>query len=155
MISLAAALMIVATVSTVFCLAVNAYTLRIAYPLWRTIPEVAFATVHREYLRLLGPVITFPHIVMFFSTAAVVARRMPVLSPASAWLGCGCAWIVVGVSAFAAGPIHTRFTRNGRIDAQGLSLLLGISAMRTLLLLAATLLYCGAILTALRQLPPM
>ncbi len=155
MTSLPAALLVLATVSTVFCLAVNSYTLRIAYPLWRTLPDEAFAPLHREYLRLLGPVITFPHIVLFFADAALLHWRPPILPAASAWLACTCAWIVVAISAFAAGPIHDRFTRNDRIDQPGMAALLGISAARTLLLLAATILYCQPIFTALQPVPPM
>jgi hypothetical protein len=118
--------------STVFCAAVNAYTYQVAYPLWRHVGG-ALPGVHREYLRRLWPVITVPHVVMFFASGALVF-----LHPASmpAW----CAVVVfslnagvVVVSAFAAGPIHDRITKLGVMDERDYRGLMRISAARVVM----------------------
>ena len=56
---------------------------------------------------------------------------------------------MVGVSAFWAGPIHSRFTRAGATDRPGLRTLLRISALRSLLMLAASALVCWSMARAL------
>ena len=131
-----------ATFSTFFCTAVNAYTLRLAYPLWRAVPPEAFAALHREYLRRLTPVITLPHVVMFFSSALLLHWRPPSFRLRDAVLLFTLDAGVVAISAFAAGPIHSRFERTGSLDAPGLTLLLRISALRTAMMLAAGVLLC-------------
>jgi hypothetical protein len=65
-------LFIVVVFSTLFCAAVNAYTYRIAYPLWGFVGQAEFAAVHREYMRRLDWIITVPHVVMFFSAAGTI-----------------------------------------------------------------------------------
>ncbi len=137
----------VATFSTFFCLAVNAYTLTVGYPLWRYVGAAEFAAVHREYLRRLNWVITIPHVVMFFSDAGLVGWRPLFMRSASAWIVALLAWVVVGVSAFVAGPVHDRFSRQGHVDEPGMSLLMRISLGRTLMMLAAS----GLLLMALIQ----
>ena len=140
--TLPGSLFTLATFSTFFCTAVNAYTLRIAYPLWRTVPLEAFAALHREYVRRLTPVITFPHIVMFFSSALLLRWRPGSFSLRDAVVLFALDAGVVAVSAFAAGPIHSRFKRTGHLDAPGLIYLLRISVLRTILMLAASGLLC-------------
>ncbi len=140
--TLAGFLFALATFSTLFCTAVNAYTLRLAYPLWRVVPPEAFAAHHREYLRRLTPVITFPHIVMFFASALLLRFRPASFSRRDAILLFLVDAAVVAISAFAAGPIHSRFERTGLLDSPGLSRLLQISALRTGLMLAASALLC-------------
>ena len=132
-------LFLIAAFTTVFCAAVNAYTLRIAYPLWQWVGPGEFAAVHQNYLRLLEPVITFPHIIMFFASAALIRYRPGWFSLREAiWLFALDA-AVVAVSAFGAGPIHSGFERTGVLDPAGLHWLLVISALRTVLMFAA----CG------------
>ncbi len=143
--TLPGSLFTLATFSTFFCTAVNAYTLRLAYPLWRAVPPAAFAALHREYLRRLTPVITLPHIVMFFSSGLLLRWH-----PSSFRFRDAIALFildasVVAVSAFAAGPIHSRFERTGHLDAPGLTHLLQISALRTALMLTASYLLCVCI----------
>ncbi len=128
--------------STLFCTAVNAYTLCLAYPLWRAVPPSAFGAYHREYLRRLSPVITLPHVVMFFSSALLLYRHPSYFGLRDAVLLFALEAVVVAVSAFAAGPIQSRFERTGRLDAPGLALLLRISTLRTILMLAAGALLC-------------
>ena len=140
--TLAGALFALATFSTVFCTAVNAYTLRLAYPLWCVVPREAFAAYHREYLRRLTPVITFPHVVMFFSSALLLRWRPASFSLQEAILLFGLDAGVVVISALAAGPIHSRFERTGRLDEPGLTWLLRISVLRTGMMLAASGLLC-------------
>ena len=132
-------------------MAVNAYTLQVGYPLWRFIGTAEFCTVHREYLRRLNWVITVPHIVMFFSTAGLVIWRPAYLSVANAWGVAALAWAVVGVSAFVAGPVHDRFSRQGRMDERGMRWLTGISLARTLMMLAASVLLCIAMAEGLSK----
>ncbi len=106
-------LLLAAAGATVFCTAVNCYTFCLAYPLWRWVGPAEFGALHRAYLRLLGPVITFPHIVMFFASGALLRWRPGWLPFAQAvWLFALDA-SVVAVSAFWAGPIHSRFERIG------------------------------------------
>ncbi len=140
--TLAGFLFALATFSTFFCAAINAYTLRLAYPLWRVVPPEDFAALHREYLRRLTPVITFPHIVMFFSSALLLRWRPASFGLRDAVLLFALDAGVVAVSAFVAGPVHSRFERTGCLDALGLTLLIRISALRTVLMLAAAGLLC-------------
>ena len=135
-------LLALTVVSTVFCTAVNAYTLRIAYPLWSFVPPAAFAALHREYLRRLTPVITIPHIVMFFSSALLLCCRPASFRLRDAVLVFALNAGVVAISAFAAGPIHSRFERTGSLDSPGLTLLLRISALRTAMMLVASAVLC-------------
>lgn len=138
-------LYLVAAFATVFCAAINAYTLCVAYPLWRYVGAADFATLHQNYLRVLGPVITFPHIVMFFASAALLRWRPGWFSLREAlWLFALDAAVVV-VSAFWAGPIHSGFERAGVLDAGGLHWLLVISGLRTAMMLGA----CGVVGAAL------
>ncbi len=146
--TLRGSLFVLATFSTFFCTAVNAYTLRIAYPLWRTVPLQAFAALHREYLQRLTPVITLPHIVMFFSSALLLRWRPGCFSLRDAVVLFGLDAGVVAVSAFAAGPIHSRFERTGQLEDPGLIDLLRISALRTVMMLAASGLLCLSIARA-------
>jgi hypothetical protein len=124
---------LVTVFATVFCTAVNAYTYQVAYPLWRHV-DGALPGVHREYLRRLWPVITVPHVVMFFASGALMFLR-----PASiaAWCAvpvfCLDAAVVV-VSAFAAGPIHDRITRMGVMDDRDYRGLMRISAARVVMM---------------------
>lgn len=132
---------LVAVFSTIFCAAVNAYTYRIAYPLWGFVGRAEFAAVHREYLRRLDWIITVPHVAMFFSAALTIRWRPAFVGLAEAILLFGLEAAVVGVSAFAAGPVHSRFTRTGIADDAGLRLLVRISALRVVLMAAA----CGLV----------
>ena len=138
-----------ATFSTFFCAAVNAYTLRLAYPLWRVVPPTAFAALHREYLRRLTPVITLPHIAMFFSSGLLLRWRPFSFRLRDAVVLFALDAGVVAVSAFAAGPIHSRFERTGCLEDAGLARLLQISVVRTALMLTASLLLCMPIAIAL------
>ena len=123
--------------ANVFCAAVNCYTWRLGYPLWGFAGK-AFGPVHREYMARLTPVITVPHVVMFFASLGAAvwpAREMP------GWVG----WVVfaldtavIAVSVLVAGPVHDRFTRSGFDDA-GLRRLVTVSAWRSVMMLAA----CG------------
>jgi hypothetical protein len=141
----------VATFSTFFCTAVNAYTLQVGYPLWRSIGGAEFGAVHREYLQRLNWVITVPHIVMFFSTAGLVIWRPAFMAAANAWGVAALAWVVVGVSAFIAGPVHDRFSRQASIDERGMRWLIAISVGRTLMMLAASVLLFMSMLEGLRK----
>jgi hypothetical protein len=132
-------LFVVVVFSTFFCAAINAYTYQIAYPLWGFVGRDAFAAVHREYLRRLDWIITVPHVLMFFSAALMIWLRPVFVGLAEAIVLFGLEAAVVGVSAFAAGPIHGRFTRTGVCDETGLRLLVRISALRVVLMAAA----CG------------
>jgi hypothetical protein len=139
-------LFLVASAATIFCTAINCYTYQIAYPLWRACAN-DFAAVHREYLRRLDWIITIPHVVMFFSAAALIFWRPVFLAPTAALWLFGLEALVVAVSAFAAGPIHTRFTRTGLADESGLRLLIRISLLRVLLMVAA----CGILFRCLSE----
>ena len=131
--------------ATVFCAAVNAYTYQVAYPLWRHVGG-ALPEVHREYLRRLWPVITVPHVVMFFASGALVF-----LHPA--WVPGWCAVVVFGldagvvfVSAFAAGPIHDRITKAGVMDDGDYRGLMRISAARVVMMAVASMVMFAAML---------
>ena len=132
--------------ATTFCLAINLYTWLLAYPLWQ-FAGPAFPTIHREYLRRLEPVITLPHVILFFaSLAACYWRTMPL---AVSLLILALNTLVIAVSIAIAGPIHTRFTRHG-FDLPGLRRLLHVSAIRTLLLLTSTALLTWRLTQILR-----
>ncbi len=131
--------------STFFCTAVNCYTWRLAYPLWHSVDDVAFARLHAAYLRLLGPAITLPHVVAFFSSAALLWHRPWWVSLRGAAAVFIVVTLVILLSAFVAGPVHSRFTRQGRTDAAGMRLLWRVSAVRSLLLLAASAWLIGAV----------
>jgi hypothetical protein len=142
---IARSLFVAAALSTIFCTAVNCYTYRLAYPLWSFVGKAEFRTLHREYLRLLSPVITFPHIVMFFASAGLLWQR-----PASLSLAAAAALFVldagvVVVSAFWAGPIHSRFERTGTADENGLRTLIQISLLRSGMMLAASSIVAAAV----------
>lgn len=130
---------LVALFSTVFCTAVNCYTWRIAYPLWGY-TGTRFSAVHREYLRRLGPVITGPHVVMFFASLGLLWRRPGFMSVAQAGWVFGLDAAVVLISAGVAGPVHSRFEHEG-LDGAGLRRLVRVSAWRSGLMLAA----CGVL----------
>lgn len=129
---------VVAMVATVFCAAVNGYTYQVAYPLWRSVGSAEMAGLHREYLRRLWPVITAPHVVMFFASGALVWRRP----------GCMPLWIAVAVfslntgvvlvSAVGAGPIHDRIAKTGAMDERAYRGLMRISAMRVVMMALAS-----------------
>ena len=127
-----------ALLSTIVCLAVNAYTYRIAYPLWREATPADFPRIHAAYLRLLTPIITLPHIAMFFSTAYLALRPAPWLPRPAAIAVFSLATLVILLSAFLAGPIHDRFTRNAALDPTGLEHLIRLSALRTVLMSVST-----------------
>lgn len=131
-------LFVLATFANFFCAAVNCYTLRVAYPLWRFVGDAEFAALHREYLRRLDPVITFPHIVLFFADLALLRWRPAFFSFADACFLSAAGVGVVLVSLLWAGPIHSRFERTGVADATGLDRLVGISVLRSVLMLAAS-----------------
>ena len=148
MITPAGTLFALATFSTIFCTAINAYTLRLAYPLWRIVPPETFAALHRAYLDWLTPVVTLPHVLLFFSSALLLRWRPACFSLQDAILLFLLDGGVVAVSAFAAGPIHSRFESTGHLDAPGLKTLLRISALRTAMMLAASTLLCLRIASA-------
>ncbi len=131
-------LLLVTLFSTFFCAAINAYTVQVAYPLWRSVKPEAFAALHQEYLRRLWPVITVPHVVMFFSSAALIRWHPSYLTTPFAAAVFGLNAAVVLVSMFGAGPIHTRFEKTGQIDEAGFRALLRISALRTCLMLLSS-----------------
>ena len=143
------ALFALAAFSTVFCAAINAYTYRIAYPLWQWVGQQSFPALHREYLRRLTPVITVPHVVMFFSSGLLLWLRPPYLAPWQAGLLFALDAGVVLVSAAAAGPIHTRFERERTLDPVAFARLLRISALRTGMMLAACVLLLQVLVSAL------
>jgi hypothetical protein len=131
-------LFLTALAATIFCTAVNCYTYRLAYPLWRWVVAKNFGALHKEYLRRLAPVITAPHVVMFFASGLLLRWR-PLFFTLHATivlfiLDAG----VVLVSLLAAGPIHSRFERTGTLDDSGLNRLIAISAVRSLMMLAAS-----------------
>jgi hypothetical protein len=132
---------VVAMMAMVFCAAVNAYTLQVAYPLWRVVGAGEFGAVHREYLRRLWPVITVPHGLMFLATAGLIWVR-PGFVPRGEAVGLFLlAAGVVGISAFVAGPIHGRFERTGVLDAAGYRVLMAVSVARVVMMVAA----CGVL----------
>lgn len=131
-------LYLVAAFATIFCTAVNCYTLRLAYPLWRLVAPGEFGRLHAAYLDWLLPVITIPHVAMFFASAALLRWRPHWLSLGESAVLFGLDAAVVAVSAFWAGPIHSRFERAGRWEEQGLGTLIRISALRSGLMCLAS-----------------
>ncbi len=129
---------VVTMFATVFCAAVNGYTYQVAYPLWRSVGEGEMAGLHEEYLRRLWPVITVPHVVMFFASAALMVWRPGFVPLWSAVLVFALDAAVVVVSAFAAGPIHDGITKRGVITEAGYRGLMRISAMRVVMMALAT-----------------
>jgi hypothetical protein len=140
---LARAVFLVVVVSTVFCAAVNAYTLQIGYPLWRTVGMGEFGALRREYMERLWAVITLPHVVMFFASAAMVWWRPAFVRPWEAVAVFALDAGVVVVSALLAGPVHGRFERQGAIDAEGMRALIAISTVRTGMMVAAVGVLCA------------
>lgn len=132
------AIFVMATFATLFCAAVNFYTYQVGYPLWRSVGAAELPSLHREYLRRLWPVITLPHVVMFFSSAALVWRRPAFVPLWAAVLVFGLDAGVVLVSAFAAGPMHARITKLGVLDDRGYRGLMSISAMRVVMMALAS-----------------
>lgn len=128
---------VVTLLATVFCAAVNAYTLQVMYPVWRVLDAPNFAALHRDYLERLWPVITLPHVVMFFASMALMVMRPWFVTRSEAIAVFALDAGVVVVSAFLAGPIHTRFEQQGVADAAGLHALLVISAVRVVMMVAA------------------
>jgi hypothetical protein len=133
-----ALIFVVALFATVFCAAINAYTYQVAYPLWRSVGAAELPALHREYLRRLWAVITLPHIVMFFASAVLVWRRPTFMPLWTAVLVFALEAGVVLVSAFAAGPIHTRITKLGVLDDRGYGGLMSLSAMRVVMMALAS-----------------
>jgi hypothetical protein len=127
---------VVAMMATVFCAAVNAYTLQVAYPLWRFV-GAEFPVVHREYLERLWPVITLPHVVMFFASAGLIWLRPGFVQRGAGGVVFLLAAGVVGISAFVAGPIHGRFEQTGVMDAEGYRGLMAVSAVRVVMMVGA------------------
>jgi hypothetical protein len=142
---------LITLLATVFCAAVNAYTVQVAYPLWASVGAAEFGALHREYLRRLWPVITLPHVVMFFASAAMIFVRPWFVSRSEAMAVFALDAGVVAVSAFVAGPVHTRFEQQGIADAGGLHALIVISAVRVGMMLAACWVLCVSLLRALSR----
>ena len=115
--------------ANVFCAAVNVYTWLLGYPLWG-FAGAAFPAVHLEYMRRLTPVITVPHVVMFFASLAGVWWRVAGMPIWAALVVAGLDTMVIGVSVLVAGPVHDRFAREG-FDAAGLRRLVRVSAWRS------------------------
>jgi hypothetical protein len=124
-------------VATLFCAAVNAYTYQVAYPLWRFVGAGTFKEVHQAYLELLWPVITLPHVVMFFASAGLIWWRPSFVPRGEAIAVFVLAAGVVGISAFVAGPIHGRFEQTGMADEAGMRALIAISAARVGMMMVA------------------
>ena len=133
----------VAAFSTIFCASVNCYTYQIGYPLWRSVPREGFARLHAEYMSRLNWIITIPHVVMFFSSFALCLVQPQGGGRVSAMVLFALAAGVVAVSAFVAGPVHSRFTRNGMLDEPGMTVLMRVSAVRVVLMLVASGLVLG------------
>lgn len=134
-------LFVVVCGSTVCCGAVNFYTWVVGYPLWRYVGAEDFGSLHKEYLRRLWPVITLPHVVMFFASAALIRWRPGFVGGASAAAVFGLDAGVVAVSALVAGPVHSRFERTGVWDAAGMRRLMAVSALRSGMMVVA----CGLV----------
>lgn len=134
--------------ANVFCAAVNAYTYRVAYPLWRSV-GAALPAVHKEYLRRLWPVITLPHVVMFFASGAMLIWRPSFVPMWCAVLVFDLDLGVVLVSAFAAGPLHDRITKFGAMDDKAYRGLMSISAARVVMMLLACALLFAVMLPVL------
>lgn len=129
---------VVAMFATFFCATVNFYTYQVGYPLWRSVGAAELPALHREYLRRLWPVITLPHVVMFFASAAFVWRRPAFVPLWAAMLVFGLDAGVVLVSAFAAGPMHARISKLGVLDDRGYRGLMSVSAMRVVMMALAS-----------------
>ena len=112
-------------------------------------PPASFAALHREYLRQLNPVITVPHVVMFFSSGALLVWRTALLSLPVAATTFSLNTVVILVSAFVAGPVHDRFTRQRHLDEAGLRSLITVSALRSILMLLSSSLYLHTLWPAL------
>ncbi len=130
----------VSVLANCFCAAVNLYTWRLAYPLW-AFAGADFEAVHREYLRRLTPVITVPHVVMFFAGLASALRPVPKAPLWESWAVFGLDTAVIAASVGLAGPVHTRFATQG-LDEAGLRRLIGVSAWRSGWMLTA----CGLLI---------
>jgi hypothetical protein len=137
-------------VATVFCAAVNAYTFQVAYPLWRFVGAGSFRAVHQEYLERLWPVITVPHVVMFFASAGLMWWRPAFVPKGEAIAVFMLAAGVVGISAFVAGPVHGRFEQTGVADEAGMRALIGISAARVVMMVGACAVLCVEMMRAFR-----
>ena len=142
-----------ALLSTILCLAVNAYTYRIAYPLWRETTAGDFPRIHAAYLRLLTPIITLPHVAMFFANTYLALKPPSWLPRTSATAIFILTTLVILLSAFVAGPIHDRFQRTATHDAPGLETLIRLSALRTLLMALATAILLVHLSKALSAIP--
>ena len=129
--------------ANVFCAAVNVYTWLLGYPLWG-FAGAGFGAVHREYLRRLTPVITVPHVVMFFAGWAGVRWRLAAMPLWASFAVAGLDTAVIAFSVLVAGPVHDRFARAG-LDAGGLRTLVRVSAWRSGMLAAS----CGLLLSVL------
>ena len=128
-------------VANVFCAAVNGYTWLLGYPLWGFAGQ-AFPAVHREYMRRLTPVITVPHVAMFFLSWAGVWWRVAGMP---AWTALAVAdTSVIGVSVLLAGPVHDRFARTG-FAGDGLRRLVRVSAWRSAMMAVS----CGLLVWVL------
>lgn len=137
-------------IATLFCAAINAYTYQVMYPVWRTLDAPNFVALHRDYLDRLWPVITVPHVVMFFASAALIALRPAFVSRGEAIAVFALDAGVVVLSAFWAGPIHGRFEQQHFADAAGLRTLIVISLARTAMMIASCWVLCTALLRGLR-----
>ncbi len=137
--------------SVLFCTAVNCYTYCIAYPLWRSVGKAEFPILQAEYMRRLPPVITFPHILAFLSTGALAFLRPTWLSAGTDLYLFSAVTIVILLSALVAGPVHGRFERHRSIDERGMRLLIRVSAIRSILLLLASVLLLREMVMALPQ----
>ena len=133
--------------ANVFCAAVNLYTWRLGYPLWGFAGR-EFGAVHREYLARLTPVITVPHVIMFFASLAEAFWRVRAMPAWEAWLVFGLDTAVIGVSVLVAGPVHDRFARAG-CDEAGLRRLVRVSAWRSAMMLVACTLLVQVVMRAL------
>lgn len=141
---------LVTVVATLFCAAVNAYTYQVAYPLWKTVGAADFHALHQTYLERLWPVITLPHVVMFFASAGLIGWRPDFVPRGEAVVVFLLAASVVGISAFVAGPIHGRFEQTGVLDAPGIRSLVAISAVRVVMMTAACAVLCVEMMRAFR-----
>lgn len=139
-------LWIASLAATMICFAMNVYTWRVAYPLWRFVGDKNFAAVHREYMQRLDLVITGPHVFMFFASAVLLRVRPEWYSLTEAEIVFALETMVILVSAFVAGPIHSRFTKNGVVDEPGMIKLVRISVFRSVLMMIAS----GLMLNILR-----
>lgn len=138
-----------ALVSTVFCTAVNLYTWRVAYPLWRFAGS-SFGAVHAEYMRRLDPVITVPHVAMFFASLGLLVWRPAWVPSRVAAIVFGLNLLVILVSIGVAGPVHGRFTRTEVADEPGMKRLIEVSALRSVLMVGSSALLVWSLAGRLR-----